>query len=89
MSVSTLLVALAFSSLTLDEVEVTAQKAQIQSEAFRLVTQVSHEEIESRQLTTVADILAYLPGVDIRSRGVSAVQSDLSIHGGTFEQSCS
>lgn len=86
MSVSILLVALAVSSLTLDEVEVTAQKAQVQSEAFRLVTQVSRTEIESRQLTTVADILACLPGVDIRSRGASAVQSDLSIRGGTFDQ---
>lgn len=86
MSISILLVALTVSSLTLEEVEVTAQKAQVQSEAFRLVTQVGHEEIVSRQMTTIADVLAYLPGVDIRSRGASAVQSDLSIRGGTFDQ---
>lgn len=73
-------------SLTLDEVEVTANRAQVQSEAFRLVAQVSREEIQSRSTANVADILAYLPGVDIRSRGASQVQSDVSLRGGTFDQ---
>lgn len=73
-------------SLTLDEVEVTAHQAQVQSEAFRLVAQVSHDEIAQLPVTTVADILAYLPGVDVRARGASAAQTDISLRGGTFDQ---
>ena len=70
----------------LEEVEVTAHKAQIQSESFRLVATLTHEEIEALPVQNVADILAYLPGLDIRSRGVSYAQTDLSMHGGTFDQ---
>ena len=70
----------------LEEVEVTAQKAQMQSDAFRLVSQLTHEEIEALPIYSVADILAHLPGLDVRSRGVSSAQSDLSMHGGTFDQ---
>ena len=70
----------------LEEVEVTAHKAQIQSESFRLVSTLTHEEIEMLPIQSVADILAYLPGLDIRSRGASHAQTDLSMHGGTFDQ---
>lgn len=81
-----LAVLLAVSPFQIDEVEVTATRAQVQSEAFRLVAQVSREEIESLPANDVADLLAYLPGVDIRSRGSSSVQSDVSLRGGTFDQ---
>lgn len=70
----------------LEEVEVTAHKAQIQSESFRLVSTLTHEEIKTLPIQSVADILAYLPGLDIRSRGASHAQTDLSMHGGTFDQ---
>ena len=70
----------------LEEVEVTAHKAQIQSEAFRLVATLSQEEIQALPVQSVAELLAYLPGLDIRSRGMSNAQADLSMHGGTFDQ---
>lgn len=73
-------------SLTLEEVEVTASRAQIQSEAFRLIAQINHEDIEHMPITNVADILTYLPGIDVRSRGMSTVQCDISLRGGTFDQ---
>lgn len=73
-------------SLTLEEVEVTATQAQVQSEAFRLVAQVSHEEIAALPVATIADIVAYLPGVDVRARGTSGAQADISLRGGTFDQ---
>jgi iron complex outermembrane receptor protein len=78
------MILLAVSPFQIDEVEVTAERAQIQSEAFRLVAQVGHEEIAQMPVKDVADILAYLPGVDVRSRG--AMQRDVSLHGGTFDQ---
>ena len=64
----------------------TAHQAQVQSEAFRLVAQVHHEEIARMPVHTIADIMAYLPGVDVRSRGASGAQADISLRGGTFDQ---
>lgn len=72
--------------LSLQEVLVVSQKAAIQSEAYRLVTTVSHSEIEALPIQTVADILAYLPGLDVRTRGANGSQADISMRGGTFDQ---
>lgn len=36
---------------------------------------------------SAAEMLQYVPGVDIRQRGVHGVQADVSIRGGTFDQS--
>ena len=72
--------------LSLQEVQVVAHKAEVQSDAFRLVTQVSREEIESLPVQTVADILQYLPGLDVRTRGACGSQADVSMRGGTFDQ---
>ena len=72
--------------LSLQEVLVVSQKAEVHSEAFRLITQVSHAEIESLPIQTVADILQYLPGVDVRTRGANGSQADISMRGGTFDQ---
>lgn len=77
---------LAVSPFQIDEVEVVAERAQVQSDAFQLVTQVSHDEIAALPITNIADILAYLPGIDVRSRGASNAQSDVSLYGGTFDQ---
>ena len=72
--------------LSLQEVLVVANKAEVHSEAYRLITQVSHDEIEALPIRTVADILQYLPGVDVRTRGVGGSQADISMRGGTFDQ---
>ena len=72
--------------LSLQEVLVVSHKAEVNSEAYRLITQVSHAEIEVLPIQSVADILQYLPGVDVRSRGTSGAQADISMRGGTFDQ---
>ena len=72
--------------LSLQEVLVVSHKAEVQSEAYRLITQLSRSEIESLPIQTVADILQYLPGVDIRTRGANGAQADISMRGGTFDQ---
>ena len=81
-----LFILLAVSPFQIDEVEVTAERAQVQSEAFRLVAQINHDEIETLPITNVADILKYLPGIDVRARGASSTQCDVSLRGGTFDQ---
>lgn len=72
--------------LSLQEVLVISQKAEVNSDAYRLITQVSHNEIQALPIQTVADILQYLPGVDVRTRGVNGAQADISMRGGTFDQ---
>ena len=72
--------------LSLQEVLVVSQKAEVHSDAYRLVTQISHDEIAALPVQTVADILKYLPGVDVRTRGAGGVQEDISMRGGTFDQ---
>ncbi len=78
--------ALTTQQLSLQEVLVVAQKAEVHSEAYRLITQVSRAEIEALPIQTVADILQYLPGVDVRTRGANGAQADISMRGGTFDQ---
>lgn len=68
------------------EVLVVASKAEQQSDSYRLVATISHDEIAALPVTTVADILQYLPGLDLRRRGANASQYDLSMRGGTFDQ---
>ena len=75
-----------WQQLTLEEVEVVAQKAQLQSENLRVVNRISKEEIAKLPVVSVADLLDYLPGVDARTRGVNGAQTDISIRGGTFDQ---
>lgn len=72
--------------LRLQEVLVVSQKAAVHSQGYRLVTSVSREEIAVLPVQTVADILQYLPGLDVRTRGANGGQADLSMRGGTFDQ---
>lgn len=72
--------------LSLQEVLVVSHKAEVHSDAYRLITQISHDEIAALPVQTVADILQYLPGIDVRTRGMSGAQADLSMRGGTFDQ---
>ena len=78
--------ALEASDLTLDEVEVVAEQAEVQSRAYRPVSVLSREQIDALPVTTVADILQYLPGLDVRRRGANDAQVDVSMRGGTFDQ---
>lgn len=52
----------------------------------RTVTIIDHNEIMNSPAQTVTELLEYVPGVDIRQRGVSGVQADVHMRGGTFEQ---
>ena len=72
--------------LSLQEVLVVSHKAEVQSDSYRLITAVSRAEIETMPIQTVADILQYLPGVDVRTRGANGSQADISMRGGTFDQ---
>jgi len=52
----------------------------------RMVTVLDSVTISSAPIHTVNDLLKYSAGVDVRQRGVSGMQTDISIRGGTFDQ---
>ena len=70
----------------LQEVQVVGQQTEIYSQAYRLVSQIDSATIAALPATTVADLLQTLPGLDIRTRGASGAQADVSMRGGTFDQ---
>ncbi len=76
----------AHRQFSVQEVLVVANKAELQSDAYRIVSTISREEIAALPVSIVADVLQYLPGLDIRRRGANNAQVDLSMRGGTFDQ---
>ncbi len=71
----------------LDEVVISASKAPVlQSELMRVVQVITRKDIEHSPAQNISDILEFARGLDVRSRGGFGVQSDISIRGGTFDQ---
>ena len=56
------------------------------NENSRSVSILTREQLESLPVVSVAEVLRYVSGVDIRQRGAHGVQADVSIRGGTFDQ---
>jgi len=52
----------------------------------RRVVVIGREEIERAPVRSVPELLAYLAGVDVRTRGPVGVQADVALRGATFEQ---
>ncbi len=72
---------------SLKEVQVSAQRAPVTySQAARIISVIDRSQIEAAPVQSVNELLKYLLGVDIRQRGQFGVQSDVSIRGGTFDQ---
>jgi iron complex outermembrane receptor protein len=71
----------------LDEIEISAQRSPaLYSQVARIVSVIERKEIESYPARSVQDLLEYVAGVDVRQRGTEGVQADVSIRGGTFDQ---
>ena len=47
---------------------------------------ISKEEIAALPVSSIADLLETVSGVDVRQRGASGIQADVSIRGSFFEQ---
>lgn len=74
-------------SYEMDEVVVTAGRTPIEvQQAARIVTVITKCEIERAPAQNLNDLLRYIAGVDIRQRGPLGAQADISIRGGTFDQ---
>lgn len=74
-------------TIQIDEIYVNSSRIPVlYSENSRLLTVISKEEIQLAPVQNIQDILKYVAGVDIRERGAEGVQADISIRGGSFEQ---
>lgn len=71
----------------LGDVGVTGSRAPLtKSQAARMVTVLSREDIAQAPVQSVNDLLKYAVGVDVRQRGPIGAQTDIGIRGGTQEQ---
>jgi len=71
----------------LDEIEVSASRApSVYSEIARVLTVITAKEIEQGPATSLQDLLEQVSSIDVRQRGAGGIQADISIRGGTFDQ---
>ena len=71
----------------LDEVEVSAQRAPVAfSQVARIVSVIGRDEIEAAPVQSIQELLEYALSVDVRQRGAHGVQADISVRGGSFDQ---
>ncbi len=70
-----------------ETVVVTATASPVRlSEIGRQLLVITREQIEALPVQSVPELLSYLASVDVRTRGTSGVQADVSIRGGSFGQ---
>ncbi|NDV79363.1 TonB-dependent siderophore receptor [Dysgonomonas sp. 511] len=71
----------------LDEVMVTASRVELPiNQTAKLVTIISKEQIAQAPVRSIQDLLIYAANVDVVQRGGHGVQADISLRGGTFDQ---
>lgn len=74
-------------STEVDEVLIQGNRLQTPfSEATRDIQVITQKQIEALPAKSINEVLSYISGVDIRQRGPFGTQSDISIDGGTSEQ---
>ncbi|PID58711.1 MAG: hypothetical protein CR986_07570 [Ignavibacteriae bacterium] len=70
-----------------DNIIVTANRTPtISKKIGRTMHLLGKKELKSLPASNLQDILEYTSGLDVKQRGVAGVQSDISIRGGSFEQ---
>jgi vitamin B12 transporter len=70
----------------IQQVEITGHKNQAAfSEVSRINSVIQGDDIEKAGIQSLQDLLEYISNIDIRQRGLSGVQSDISIRGGSFD----
>lgn len=73
--------------ISLEEVTITATRIPENTRQFTRISRIiTRKEIESSSARDLAELLEYLPDIDVRQRGPAGVQADISLRGGTFDQ---
>lgn len=71
----------------LNDISITGSRAPLtMSQAARMVTVLSHDDIAQAPVQSINDLLKTAIGIDVRQRGALGSQTDISIRGGTNEQ---
>lgn len=69
------------------EISVMASRLQIPySKQTRNIHILTQEDIRKLPARSIQELLSYVPGVDLRQRGPFGTQADVSIDGGSFDQ---
>ena len=71
---------------TLPEVEVSLDSLASSLTSVEPAAVLTANDFRQTSIRSIADLVALLPGVDLRTRGGNDVQADLSMRGGTFDQ---
>lgn len=71
----------------LDTVVISSSRIDIPfKENSRTIQVITSKQIQQSAVTNITDLLQQVAGVDMRRRGVSGMQADLYIRGGSFDQ---
>ncbi len=85
--ISSSLIAQTLPQFKMNEVVVTAGRTPISfADLTRSVIVITQKEIKEAPVHSVQGLLQYAAGVDLAQRGVDGVQGDVSIRGGSFEE---
>lgn len=71
----------------LDEVVIWDSSDEPINQVAKIITTITREEIGRLKPQSIQDLLSYAASVDIQTRGSHGVQADVSIRGGSFDQS--
>lgn len=86
-TVNTLSESQKISEKELEEVTVTASRVELlANQAPKLVTVITRAEIDRAPVQSIQDLLNYVSSIDVQQRGGHGVQADISIRGGSFDQ---
>jgi iron complex outermembrane receptor protein len=74
-------------TVQLENLVVQGNRVQVPfSQSARNIQVITQEEIARYSIKSINELLSYVGGVDLRQRGPFGTQTDISIDGGTFEQ---
>jgi vitamin B12 transporter len=74
-------------TVSLNEVIISSSRTPvIFKDVSRVIMVLTHEEIKQAPVSSINELLDYVMGVDVRQRGAGDVQADVSIRGGSCEQ---
>ena len=75
------------NTVELDQVTISATMTPQQiSKTGRNIVVISQEIIKKLPANSIDEIIRYLPGIEVQSRGPMGTQSNITIRGGTFQQ---
>lgn len=72
--------------VALEQLDVVATASRLSSSAVRQVVTLSQSEIRQLPVSSLAEVLRHIAGADVRERGATGVQADLSLNGCTADQ---